>query len=122
MDFSKPSYFQRIITTTSPRVDLVDRERWWKDTEHVKPLLRTRATTKTLRADFRSDDGDLESETFAVRAGGVRTTPTTPAAENPPEKDFLFNPRESEEDFMQKAKDIGRKLRGSIRRRHNESL
>lgn len=84
----------------------------------MKPLLRTRATTKTLRADFSSDEGVSESETFAVRAGGVRTTPTTPASEKPQE-DFLFNPKENEEDFMRKA--IG-KLKGSIRRRHNESL
>ncbi|KAF3034612.1 hypothetical protein E8E12_005510 [Didymella heteroderae] len=97
----------------------LDRERWWKDTEHVKPLLRTRATTRTLRVDFSSDDGNLGSGTSAVRAGGIRTTPTTPAAENAPEKDFLFNPKENEEDFMRKA--IG-KLRGSIRRRHNELL
>ncbi|KAF3051762.1 hypothetical protein E8E11_010231 [Didymella keratinophila] len=106
------------LLTTSPRIDLADRDRWWKDTEHVKPLLRTRATTKTLRADFSSDDAGLGSETFAVRAGGIRTTPTTPAAEKPQE-DFLFNPKENEEDFMRKA--IGR-LKGSIRRRHNESL
>lgn len=106
------------LLTASPRIDLADRDRWWKDTEHVKPLLRTRATTKTLRADFSSDEGVSESETFAVRAGGVRTTPTTPASEKPQE-DFLFNPKENEEDFMRKA--IG-KLKGSIRRRHNESL
>lgn len=106
------------LLTASPRIDLVDKERWWKDTEHVRPL-RTRATTRTLRADFSSDEGDSGLETFAVRADGVRTTPTTPAAETPPEKDFLFNPRETEDQFMRKTI---MKLKGSMRRRHNESL
>ncbi|KAF1930105.1 uncharacterized protein M421DRAFT_419141 [Didymella exigua CBS 183.55] len=105
------------LLTKSPRIDIADRDRWWKDTEHVKPLLRTRATTRTLRADYSSDDGDLGLATFAVRAGGVRTTPTTPAAQGPPEKDFLFNPKENEEDFVRRAM---ARLKGSMRRRHNE--
>jgi hypothetical protein len=107
------------LLTSSPRIDLVDKERWWKDTEHVKPLLRTRATTRTLRADYSLDDGDLGSETSAVRAGGVNTAPTTPAADRPPEKDFLFNPKENEEDFMRKTMS---RLKGSMRRRRDEPL
>lgn len=105
--------------TSSPRVDVVDKERWWKDTERVRPLLRTRATTRTLRADSSLDDDDSGSETFGNRAGGVRTSPTTPVGARPAEKDFLFNPRENEEDFMRKT--IA-KLRGSMRRRQNEPL
>lgn len=105
------------LLTSSPNLDRPDRERWWKDTENVRPLLRTRATTKTLRADFSSDEGDSASRTFAARADGVRTNPSTPATEKP-EKDFLFNPRETEEQFMRKTIS---KLKGSIRRRHHES-
>jgi hypothetical protein len=82
----------------------------------VRPL-RTRATTRTLRADFSSDEGDLVSRTFAVRADGIVTNPVTPATERP-EKDFLFNPKENEEQFMRKTIN---KLKGSARRRHHES-
>ena len=101
---------------TSPRIDRPDRERWWKDTENVRPL-RTRATMRALRANFSSDEGDSGSVTFVVRAEGIRTNPTTPATERP-EKDFLFNPRENEEQFMRKTM---MKLKGTLRKRHNES-
>jgi hypothetical protein len=104
------------LLTSSPNLDRPDRERWWKDTENVRPL-RTRATTRTLRADFSSDEGDLVSRTFAVRADGIVTNPVTPATERP-EKDFLFNPKENEEQFMRKTIN---KLKGSARRRHHES-
>jgi hypothetical protein len=43
--------------------------------------------------------------------------PSTPVTEKP-EPDFLFNPKESEEQF---AKKVFSKLRGSIRRRHDAS-
>jgi hypothetical protein len=43
--------------------------------------------------------------------------PSTPVAEKP-EPDFLFNPKESEDQF---AKKVFSKLRGSIRRRHDAS-
>lgn len=97
--------------TSSPLLDRPDKERWWKETEHVKPL-RTRATMRTIRDDF-SDEGSSGSRTFAIRAEGIRTSPTTPAGEGP-EKDFLFNPSESEEHFMKKTLT---KLKGSLRRR-----
>lgn len=96
---------------TSPRIDRPDKERWWKDTENVRSL-RARATMRTLRTELPSDEDDLGSRTFAGRAGGIRTSPSTPATERP-EKDFLFNPRENEEQFMRKA--ITR-LKGSMRR------
>lgn len=97
---------------TSPRIDRPDKERWWKDTENVRPL-RTRATTRTLRTELLSDEEDSGSRTFAARAEGIRTNPTTPASEMP-EQDFLFNPRESEDQFMKKTIT---KLKGSLRRR-----
>ncbi|KAJ8111447.1 hypothetical protein OPT61_g5964 [Boeremia exigua] len=86
---------------TSPRIDRPDKERWWKDTENVRPL-RARATTRTLRTDCSLDEDALGSATFVARAEGVRTNPVTPATERP-EQDFLFNPRENEEQFMRKA-------------------
>lgn len=104
------------LLTSSPNLDRPDRERWWKDTENVRPL-RTRATTRTLRAEFSSDEGDLDSRTFVVRADGIGTNPITPATERS-EKDFLFNPKENEEQFMRKTIS---KLKGSARRRHDES-
>lgn len=100
------------LLTSSPLLDRPDSERWWKDTEKVKPL-RTRATMRTLRDEFPSDEGGLGSRTFAARAEGVRTSPTTPAGERP-EKDFLFNPSENEEQFIRKTMT---RLKGSIRRR-----
>lgn len=100
----------------SPRIDRPDKERWWKDTENVRPL-RARATTRTLRVGFSSEEGDSASETFASREEGTQTNPATPATEKP-EPDFLFNPRENEEQFMRKALV---RLRGSIRRRHDAS-
>ncbi|KAH6633358.1 hypothetical protein C7974DRAFT_170033 [Boeremia exigua] len=96
---------------TSPRIDGPDTERWWKDTEKVKPL-RARATMRTLRIGVSSDGDGLGSGTFAARAAGIRTSPSTPATERP-ESDFLFNPRENEDQFMRKA--IMR-LKGSMRR------
>lgn len=96
---------------TSPRIDRPDKERWWKDTENVRPL-RTRATTRTLRAGVSSDGDTLGSRTFAARAQDIGFSPTTPANEKA-EEDFLFNPRENEEQFMRKAIT---KLKGSLRR------
>ncbi|KAJ4989444.1 hypothetical protein SVAN01_04979 [Stagonosporopsis vannaccii] len=96
---------------TSPRIDRPDKERWWKDTENVRPL-RTRETTGALRRRFSFGEDSSGSRTFAARAGEIRTNPTTPATERP-NQDFLFNPREDEEQFMRKA--ITR-LKGSMRR------
>lgn len=100
---------------TSPRID-IDQDRWWKDTQKVRPL-QTRATVRTLSAGFASGQGASGSATFAARMGGVSTGPTTPVAEKP-EPDFLFNPKESEEQFTKK---MFSKLRGSVRRRHETS-
>ncbi|XPS92271.1 hypothetical protein M3J09_001671 [Ascochyta lentis] len=110
---TNPCSSTKSLLTSSPLLDGPDRERWWKDTEKMRPL-RTRATTRTLRGDFYSDEGGSASRTFAARAEGIMTNPTTPAAEKP-EVDFLFNPRENEEQFMKKTM---ARLKGSIRRRH----
>jgi hypothetical protein len=81
----------------------------------VRPL-RSRATTRTLREDFNPDDGGLGSP-FADRIDETQMSPTTPAAEQP-QRDFLFNPKENEDQFMKKTIS---KLRGSIRRRYTET-
>ncbi|KAJ4312903.1 hypothetical protein N0V94_007204 [Neodidymelliopsis sp. IMI 364377] len=91
------------------------KERWWKDTEHVRPL-RSRATTRTLREDLHSDDVGSGSPS-ADRIDETQMSPTTPAAEQP-QRDFLFNPKENEDQFMKKTIS---KLRGSIRRRYTET-
>ncbi|KAJ4359074.1 hypothetical protein N0V95_002468 [Ascochyta clinopodiicola] len=108
-----PSTSTKSLLTASPLLDRPDRERWWKDTEKVRPL-RTRTTTRTLKGDLSFDEGGSASRTFAARAEGIRTNPTTPAGEKPG-KDFLFNPRENEEQFMKKTMT---KLKGSMRRRN----
>ena len=99
---------------TSPRID-IDQDRWWKDTQKVRPL-QARTTQRQLSAAFASEQGASGSATFAARMGGgvSFSGPTTPVAEKP-EQDFLFNPKESEEQF---AKKVFSKLRGSVRRRH----
>jgi hypothetical protein len=102
-----------ISILTEPAIDRLDRERWWKDTENVKPL-KTRATMRELREDF-SDDGNSKTS-FAARVDGMKSSSTTPAVEKT-EKDFLFNPSENEEQFMKKTMT---KLKGSIRRRYTE--
>ena len=101
---------------TSPRID-IDQDRWWKDTQKVRPL-QTRATQRQLSAGFASAQGASGSATFAARMGAVSSSgPSTPVAEKP-EQDFLFNPKENEDQF---AKKVFSKLRGSIRRRHDAS-
>ncbi|KAG9199729.1 hypothetical protein G6514_007954 [Epicoccum nigrum] len=100
---------------TSPRID-VDQDRWWKDTEKVRPL-QTRATVRTLSAGFASGQDASGSATFAARMGGVSTGTTTPASEKA-EQAFSFNSKENEEQF---AKKVFSKLRGSMRRRHETS-
>jgi predicted nucleic acid-binding Zn-ribbon protein len=104
---------------TSPRID-IDQDRWWKDTQKVRPL-QARATQRQLSAGFASAQGASGSATFAARMGSVSVSsspgPSTPVTEKP-EPDFLFNPKESEEQF---AKKVFSKLRGSIRRRHDAS-
>ncbi|KZM28154.1 uncharacterized protein EKO05_0005818 [Ascochyta rabiei] len=108
-----PRSSTKSLLTASPLLDGPDRERWWKDTEKVRPL-RTRATTRTLKGDFSLDEGGSASRTFAARAEGIRTNPATPAGEKPG-MDFLFNPNENEEQFMKKTMT---KVKGSIRRRN----
>jgi hypothetical protein len=104
---------------TPPRID-IDQDRWWKDTQKVRPL-QARATQRQLSAGFASAQGASGSATFAARMGSVSVSsspgPSTPVAEKP-EQDFLFNLKESEEQF---AKKVFSKLRGSIRRRHDAS-
>jgi len=101
---------------TSPRID-IDQDRWWKDTQKVRPL-QTRATQRQLSAGFASAQGASGSATFAARMGAASSSgPPTPVAEKP-EQDFLFNPKENEDQF---AKKVFSKLRGSIRRRHDAS-
>lgn len=106
-----------ISLLTSPRVDCPDKERWWKDTENVRPLKMT-MTMRTLRDDSSSDDGGLELRTFAgdgedLRVDGIKTSPTAPATKET-EKDALFYQNENEEQFMQKTI---MKLKGNLRRR-----
>src|SRR5690242_9048398 len=49
---------------TSPRIDRPDKERWWKDTENVRPL-RTRETIGALRGRLSSGEDTSGSRTFA---------------------------------------------------------
>lgn len=95
---------------TSPRIDRPDKERWWKDTENVRPL-RARETIGALRGRASSGEDTSGSRTFAARVEEIMSSPTTPTER--PGQDFLFNPRENEEQFMRKA--ITR-LKGSMRR------